>query len=384
MSDSRERDRAATDAVHAGMQPDPGTGAVMPPIHLATTFERDVDGGYERGYVYSRQGNPNRSILEQALAELEKGAACAAFPSGMSAAFAVLFALEPGAHVVVADDCYYGVGELLHGPLARWGLRADFVDLSSVDTARRAITQETRLVWAESPSNPMLKISDLSALADLAHTQGAALCVDNTWPTPLGQQPLELGADLVVHSTTKYLAGHSDVLGGAVIAREEGVFLNRLREAQDLAGIVPGPFDCWLARRGILSLPARLERQVAGAQRIAEALAAHASVERVHYPGLESDPGHALAARQMHNFGGMLSFQVKGGEAAAMAVAAHTQRFRRATSLGGPESLIEHRASIEGPHSQTPGGLLRLSVGLEGVSDLIDDLHQALDRAVRS
>ena len=366
------------------MQPDPSTGAVMPPIHLATTFERDVDGGYERGYVYSRQGNPNRSSLELALAELEKGVACAAFPSGMSAAFAVLFALEPGAHVVVADDCYYGVGELLHGPLARWGLRADFVDLSSIDTARRAITQETRLVWAESPSNPMLKISDLSALAELAHTQGAALCVDNTWPTPLGQQPLLLGADLVVHSTTKYLAGHSDVLGGAVIAREDGVFLDRLREAQDLAGIVPGPFDCWLARRGILSLPARLERQVRSAQQVAEALAEHDAVECVHYPGLEDDPGHALAARQMHNFGGMLSFQVRGGEAAAMAVAATTRLFRRATSLGGPESLIEHRSSIEGPESQTPAGLLRLSVGLEGASELVDDLRQALDQAVAS
>ncbi|MCH2102292.1 MAG: PLP-dependent transferase [Planctomycetes bacterium] len=379
MRDSCERDRAATNAVHAGMQPDPSTGAVMPPIHLATTFERDVDGGYERGYVYSRQGNPNRSSLELALTELERGVACAAFPSGMSAAFAVLFALDPGAHVVVADDCYYGVGELLEGPLARWGLRADFVDLSSVDTARQAITQDTKLVWAESPSNPMLKVCDLAALAELAHAQGASLCVDNTWPTPLGQQPLLFGADFSLHSTTKYLAGHSDVLGGAVVVRREGVFLDRLREAQDLAGIVPGPFDCWLTRRGILSLPARLERQVESAQMIAEALHGHPAVTRVHYPGLADDPGHSLASKQMKNFGGMLSFQVVGGETEAMAVAAHTQLFRRATSLGGPESLIEHRASIEGAHSQIPRSLLRLSVGLEGTGDLIDDLCQALD-----
>ncbi|MAW61450.1 MAG: cystathionine gamma-synthase [Planctomycetes bacterium] len=381
MSKERDRERAATDAVHAGMQPDPVTGAVMPPIHLATTFERDADGGYARGYVYSRQGNPNRDALETALAQLEAGAGAAAFPSGMAAAFAVLFALEPGDHLVVADDCYYGVGELLRGPLARWGLQADFVDLSSLEEARAAMRPNTALVWAESPSNPMLRISDLQALAELAHQHDARLAVDNTWPTPLGQQPLLLGADVVVHSTTKYLAGHSDVLGGAAVAREEGPLLERLREAQDLAGIVLGPFDCWLTRRGILSLPARLERQTRGAQAVAEALQLHPAVEQVHYPGLPSDPGHAVAARQMHGFGGMLSFQVRGGEAAAMAVAAHTRLFRRATSLGGPESLIEHRASIEGPHSATPGGLLRLSIGLEGVQDLIEDLDQALTQA---
>lgn len=383
MSDSPERDRAATDAVHAGMQPDPSTGAVMPPIHLATTFERDADGGYERGYVYSRQGNPNRSSLETALAQLEGGSSCAAFPSGMSAAFAVLFALEPGSHLLVADDCYYGVGELLHGPLKRWGLSADFVDLSSLDTVRAAVRSDTRMIWAESPSNPMLKICDLAGLAEIAHERDAVLCVDNTWPTPLGQQPLLLGADLVVHSTTKYLGGHSDVLGGAAVTREDGVFQERLREAQDLAGIVPSPFDCWLARRGIMSLPARLALHAQNAQAVAEALVEHPAVERVHYPGLPDDPGHALAAQQMHNFGGMLSFQVAGGESPAMAVAANTTRFRRATSLGGPESLIEHRASIEGPHSQTPSGLLRLSVGLEGATDLIDDLQQALDRVIR-
>lgn len=368
-----------TRAVHAGIQPDPQTGAVMPPLHLATTFERDPDGAYARGYVYSRQGNPNRATLETALADLEEGAGAAAFPSGMAAAFAVLFGLEPGAHLLVADDCYYGVGELLRGPLARWGLHADFVDMGDLEQVRAQLREETALLWAESPSNPMVRITDLRALATLAHEAGAQLVVDNTWPTPLGQRPLSFGADLVVHSTTKYLAGHSDVLGGAVVAREEGRALERLREAQDLAGIVAAPFDCWLTRRGILTLGARLERHVANAEELARWLAAHPSVTHVHYPGLPDDPGHALAAEQMLNFGGMLSFQVAGGAEAAMGVAARVQLIRRATSLGGPESLIEHRASIEGPETKTPPGLLRISVGLEEVGDLIADLEQALD-----
>jgi cystathionine gamma-synthase len=371
-------------AVHAGLQPDPTTGAVMPPIHLATTFERDADGGYARGFSYSRENNPNRLSLEVALTALENGSACCAFPSGMAAAFAVFSTLQPGAHVLVADDCYYGVGELLRGHLQRWGLTTSFVDFSDLDTTRAAMRAETALIWAESPSNPMLKITDLQALAELAHQAGALLAVDNTWPTPLGQRPLDLGADYVAHSTTKHLSGHSDAMGGAVVVRQDGEGLQRLRDFQNHGGVIPGPFDCWLTRRGILSLAARLQMHTQNAAQLAAALHAHAGVSRVHYPGLADDPGHVLASKQMLSFGGMLSFQVPGGAAQAMAVAASTRLFRRATSLGGPESLIEHRASVEGPHSKTPAGLLRLAVGLESVDDLIADLDSALAASVHA
>ena len=367
-----------TQAVHAGLQPDPTTGAVMPPIHLATTFERDADGGYARGFSYSREDNPNRRSLEVALTALENGAACCAFPSGMAAAFAVFSTLQPGAHVLVADDCYYGVGELLRGQMQRWGVTASFVDLSDLAATRAALRAETALIWAESPSNPMLKICDLQALAELAHEAGARLAVDNTWPTPLGQRPLDLGADYVAHSTTKHLSGHSDVMGGAVVVREDGEGLQRLRDFQNHGGVIPAPFDCWLTRRGIFSLAARLQMHTQNAAQIAEALHAHAGVSQVHYPGLADDPGHQLASKQMLSFGGMLSFQVPGGAAQAMAIAASMQLFCCATSLGGPESLVEHRASIEGPHSKTPPGLLRLAVGLEAAEDLIADLDAAL------
>jgi cystathionine gamma-synthase len=367
-----------TQAVHAGMQPDPSTGAVMQPIHLATTFERDVDGGYARGFSYSRENNPNRLSLEVALTALENGSSCCAFPSGMAAAFAVFSTLQPGAHVLVADDCYYGVGELLRGHLQRWGVSASFVDLSDPAATRSALRPETQLIWAESPSNPMLKICDLQALAEIAQQAGARLAVDNTWPTPLGQRPLDLGADFVAHSTTKHLSGHSDVMGGAVVVREDGEALQRMRDFQNHGGVIPAPFDCWLTRRGIFSLAARLQLHTQNAAQLADALHAHPGVSQVHYPGLADDPGHELASKQMLGFGGMLSFQVPGGAAQAMAVAASLELFVRATSLGGPESLVEHRASVEGPHSKTPSGLLRLAVGLESAEDLIEDLHAAL------
>jgi cystathionine gamma-synthase len=296
----------------------------------------------------------------------------------MAAAFGVFSTLQPGAHVLVADDCYYGVGELLRGHLQRWGLTASFVDLADLAAARAALRDETALIWAESPSNPMLKICDLQALAELAHAAGARLAVDNTWPTPLGQRPLDLGADFVAHSTTKHLSGHSDVMGGAVIVRKEGEALQRMRDFQNHGGVIPAPFDCWLTRRGIFSLAARLQLHTENAAQIAEALHVHPGVSQVHYPGLSDDPGHVIAKKQMLGFGGMLSFQVPGGAAQAMAVAASLQLFLRATSLGGPESLVEHRASIEGPHSKTPPGLLRLAVGLESADDLIADLHAAL------
>lgn len=372
-------DQPETRAVHAGLSPDPATGAIMPPLHLSTTFERAADGSYPHGYVYSRQGNPNRDALERALAELEDGTEAVAFPSGMAAALAVFSSLQTGAHVVAGDDCYYGVGALLREHFPRWGLEVDFVPMTQLDAVRAALRPETALLWAESPSNPLVRISDLPALAEIAHDAGARLAVDNTWPTPLGQQPLGLGADFAVHSTTKYLAGHSDVLGGAVVVREPGAWLDRLRSFQEVGGVTPAPFDCWLTRRGMLTLGARLRVQTANAQRLAEFLVRRADVEAVHYPGLPEDPGHALAARQMRGFGGMLSFVVAGGAERALRVAAAARLFRHATSLGGPESLIEHRASVEGPDTRAPAGLLRISAGLEHADDLIADLHQALE-----
>lgn len=368
-----------TDCVHAGMHPDPATGAVMPALHLATTFERGADGSYPRGYSYSREANPNRLALEQTLAQLEGGVAAFALPSGMAAANTMFAALDPGDHVVAPSQCYYGIGELLRGPWSRWGLEVSFVDLCDLAAVRAATQANTRLIWAESPANPLLRICDLAALAEIAHAADALLAVDNSAATPLGQQPLALGADVVMHSTTKYLAGHCDALGGALVVGHEGAVSDRLREQQKVAGIVPSPFDCWLIRRGILTLGARMEMHARHAQAVAEFLNQHPRVTAVHYPGLQNDPGHALASRQMKSFGGLLSFQIDGDADAALRVAARTQRFTRATSFGGPESLIEHRASIEGPHAVVPPSLLRLSVGLESIECLIADLAQALE-----
>lgn len=370
--------RLETLAVHAGGSVDSATGAVMPPIHLSTTFERDPDGGYPRGYVYARNDNPNRASLEQAVAALEGGAAAAAFASGTAAAAAVFQALAPGDHVIAPDDIYHGTRRLLRELMGGWGLESSFVDTTDPDALRGALRPTTRLVWLETPSNPLLKITDIAAAAGLAREAGALCLVDNTWASPVLQRPLGLGADLVLHSTTKYLGGHSDITGGMIVAASgEGIF-QRIRQIQAVAGAVPSPFECWLALRGIRSLPCRMRAHCENAGRVAAFLAGHPGVEAVHYPGLESHPGHRVAAGQMYGFGGMVSFQVRGDEARAMAVAAGTRLFTRATSLGGVESLIEHRASIEGPGSRTPANLLRLSVGLEHPDDLVEDLRQAL------
>ncbi|MBP8292540.1 MAG: aminotransferase class I/II-fold pyridoxal phosphate-dependent enzyme [Caldilineaceae bacterium] len=367
-----------TIAVHAGRRPDPATGAVMPPIHLSTTFERQADGSYTDGYVYSRSENPNRRALEETLAALEGGAAALAFGSGMAATTALLQALAPGDHVVMPDDVYFGTGRLVREVLGQWGLQFSVVDMTDLAAVRSAMRPNTRLVWVETPSNPLLKITDITAVAELAHTAGALLAVDNTWPSPIGQRPFEHGADVVMHATTKYLGGHSDLLGGALILRERGPLLDRIRTVQTLGGAVPSPFDCWLLLRSIRTLPYRVRAHSANAQQVVEFLAGHPEVAAVHYPGLTTHPGHAIAARQMQLFGGMLSIQVHGGAAAAMTVAANVQLFTRATSLGGIESLIEHRASVEGPHTTTPADLLRISVGLEHPDDLIADLRVAL------
>lgn len=367
-----------TVAVHAGREIDPGTGAVMPPIHLSTTFERQPDGGYTDGFVYTRTQNPNRRALERCLAELEGGAVAAAFSSGQAATFSVLQAMAAGDHVILPDDAYFGTGKLAREIMARFGVETSVVDMTDLDLVRGAVRPNTRLIWVETPSNPLLKITDIAAVAEIAHGAQAVCAVDNTWPSPLGQQPLALGADFVMHSTTKYLGGHSDILGGAVVAREEGEAWQRILTNQTIGGAVPSPFDCWLLLRSIRTLPYRMRGHCAGAQRVAEYLADHPQVAEVHYPGLPTHSGHEIAARQMLAYGGMLSMQVVGGMDEAMAVAARVRLFTRATSLGGVESLIEHRASVEGPTSRTPQNLLRVSVGLEHPDDLIADLAQAL------
>ena len=370
--------RQETLAVHAGRDIDPATGAVVSPIHLSTTFLRGPDGDFPGGHVYSRSSNPNREALESALAALEGGVAAAAFSSGMAAVTAVMQALAPGDHILVASDTYHGTSRLIRETFVPWGLDVTFVDMTSLPAVQTALQKRTRLLWVETPSNPLLKITDLAAVAALAHEAGAVCVCDNTWATPILQHPLQLGVDLVMHSTSKYLGGHSDLLGGAIIAREEGGLFAEIRRLQTSGGAVPSPFDCWLALRGLRTLPIRLRAQSENAQKVAEYLSRHPAIERVHFPGLSGHPGHEIALRQMERPGGMLALQVFGGREAAMRVAARVRIFIRATSLGGPESLIEHRASIEGPESSTAQNLLRLSIGLEHPDDLIEDLEQAL------
>ena len=365
-------------AVHAAAEVDPTTGAVAPAIHPSTTFERAADGSFPSGFNYVRSGNPNRASLESALAALEGGGEAVTFASGTAATNAVLQALAPGDHVIAPLDAYYGTPKLLREHFARWGLEFTFVDMTRPAAVRAALQPNTRLLWAESPSNPLITISDLSSLATLATAAGLVSVCDNTWATPFLQRPLELGFRLAMHSTTKYLGGHGDVMGGAVIGASGDPFIARLRAVQVDAGAVPSPLDCWLVLRGIRSLPCRMRAHCAGAAALAARLARHPRVERVHYPGLSEDPGHALASRQMRLYGGMLSVVVPGGRAAAYEVAGRLQIFTRATSLGGPESLVEHRASIEGPATRAPEGLLRLSVGLEHPDDLIADFERAL------
>lgn len=373
--------RIETVAVKVGLEPEAGSRAIAAAITLSTTFERGEDGSYPGGFDYSRTGNPNRAALEAALAALEGGAEAVAFPSGMAATFSIIFSLSPGDHVVAADDAYYGTGVLLREQFAERGVEASFVDMTDLDAVRAAMRPNTRLVWMETPSNPLIRVSDIEAIAGIAREGGALSCCDNTWATPLLQRPLELGADLVMHSTTKYFGGHSDVTGGAVIVREPGKTLEALRGLQRDGGLVPSPFDAWLTRRGLESLAPRMAAHCANARGLAQFLAAHPGVERVHYPGLEDDAGHALASRQMSDFGGMLAFDVVGGREEAFAVAAAVKIIARATSLGGTHSLIEHRASVEGSTTRAPENLLRMSVGLEHVDDLKEDLAQALAAA---
>lgn len=364
--------------VHAGHAPDAATAAISPPIHLSTTFERDADGGYPKGFSYARAANPNRRQLETCLAALEGGSEALAFSSGVAAAMTVFQALKPGDHVICTQDAYHGVQRLLREVLQPWQLRVSFVDAADTDAVRKALTPVTQLIWVETPSNPLLRITDLAAIAEIARRAHALTVCDNTFATPVLQRPFDYGMDFIMHSATKYLGGHSDVLGGAIVARTASAFSERLRLLQSEAGAVPSPFDCWLLLRGAATLHLRVRAQTENAVRIAGFLAEHQAVENVFYPGLESHPGHALAKQQMRGFGAMLSFTLRGGAAAAMRVVANAKLFIRATSLGGVESLIEHRASMEGPDTKTPGNLVRVSVGVEHAGDLIADLDQAL------
>jgi cystathionine gamma-synthase len=370
--------RFETRVVHSGRRIDPGTGSVAPPIHLSTTFARDAEGKPLGGHTYIRESNPAQEQLEEALAPLEGGEAALVFASGMAAGTALLQALPPGSHVVFPDDAYYGFRIAAEEFLPNWGIRSDFIAMDDLRGLAAALRPETRLVWLETPSNPRLKIVDLAGAAEIARRAGALTVADNTFATPVLQRPIELGVDVVLHSTTKYFGGHSDAQGGALIFAHRGELHERIGHLRHVLGAVASPFNCWLVLRGVRTLACRMTMQSATAQAVAEALAGSPAVSAVHYPGLASHPGHEIARRQMSAFGAMLSFRAAGGREAALATVGRARLFTRATSLGGVESLIEHRATSEGPGSRTPQDLIRLSIGLEHPEDLVADLRRAL------
>jgi len=374
----------ATRAIHAGQDPDPLTGAVAVPIYQTSTFAQDVVGETRAGYDYSRAGNPTRTALEQALAALEGGPFGFAFASGMAAADTYIrAALRPGDHLILPDDAYGGTFRLVDKICVPWGLTYSTVRLGDLDAVRAAIGPATRVIWCETPTNPLLGIADIAALAELAHRAGAELLVDNTFASPYLQQPLALGADVVLHSTTKYVGGHSDVIGGALVTGAPEL-AEALAFHSKSMGAVPGPVDSWLTLRGVKTLAVRMDRHCDNAERVVELLAGHARVARVYYPGLPAHPGHEIAARQMRRFGGMVSFSVVGGQEEALKVCRRTRLFTLGESLGGVESLIEHpglmtHASVAGSALQVPDDLIRLSVGIEDADDLLADLRDALD-----
>ncbi|MDY0984697.1 cystathionine gamma-synthase [Microbacterium sp. CFBP9023] len=375
----------ATRAIHAGQAPDPTTGSIIPPIYQASTHVQDGIGGFRDGYEYNRAGNPTRSSLETQLAALEGGASALSFASGLAAEDALLRGiLRPGDHIVLGNDVYGGTYRLLTKVLAPWGIETTTVELSDVDELRAAIRPETKIVWVETPSNPLLKIVDIELIAEIAHAAGAIAVVDNTFASPALQQPLSLGADLVVHSTTKYLGGHSDVLGGAVVFRDDR-FFEQVKFQQFAVGAVSAPLDAWLTTRGIKTLAVRVRQHSENAQAIAEWAAGRPEFATVYYPGLASHPGHDVATRQMSGFGGMLSLGLSAGADAAKSFAESTELFQLAESLGGVESLIGYppdmtHASVRGTALAVPENVVRLSVGIEGVDDLIADLEQGLAR----
>jgi len=413
MAEVNPKMRLETIAIHAGAEPDPATGAIAPPIHLSTTFEHGPATEILHGYTYVRDENPTQDRLEAALAQLEcprfgkpvqnlakleaqpkkrsdtagHDAAAEAreattgalvFASGMGAAAALLQTLEPGAHVIFPEDVYVHVRLLEREFLPKWGISATVVNMEDLAAVERAMRPETKLVWLETPSNPRMNITDIYEVSKASHASGALVLVDNTFATPVLQRPLELGADVVLHSTTKYCGGHSDAQGGALVLKKKDALYNKLYHTRLVLGAVGSPFNSWLVLRGLRTLPCRVERQSANALAVARALEKSPRIEKVFYPGLPSHAGHAIAQKQMKGFGGMLSILVRGGWNEAVSVASNVKLFKNATSLGGVESLIEHRASAEGPGSTSPKNLLRLTIGLEHPEDLIEDLMQAM------
>jgi len=373
----------ATTAIHAGYRPDPATGAVNVPIYASSTFAQDGVGNLRGGYEYARTGNPTRAALEAVLAAVEQGRFGRAFASGMAASDCALRALlRPGDHLVIPDDAYGGTFRLIDKVFREWGVAHTAVALSDLDALRSAITPQTRLIWVETPTNPMLSIADISAIAEIGQKAGAKILVDNTFASPALQQPLTLGADIVLHSTTKYIGGHSDLLGGALVT-DDAELDEKFGFLQNAAGAVPGPFDAYQTMRGIKTLEVRMQRHTDNATSVAEFLSEHSSISRVLYPGLPDHPGHDIAKRQMRGFGGMVSVQMRGGAEAARRLCSRTEIFILAESLGGVESLIEHpgamtHASTAGSQLEVPDDLVRLSVGIEDPADLLADLREAL------
>lgn len=374
-----KKNNIETIAIHGSMKKSSlENDTIVPGIEVSTIYEHRNGGHQEGDHKYIRLSNPNRDQLENVIMELEEGSSCAVFSSGMAAISSVFQAIDSGAHVLVANDVYFGTRKLMWEFAEKWNLEVDFIDMTDLEMVASSLKEHTKLLWLETPSNPRLLITDVKAVCKLAKEKGALVAVDNTWPTPYNMRPLELGADVSVHSTTKYLGGHSDILGGAVITKNNEELFEKIRLIQRVQGAVPSPRDCWLLSRSIRSFPYRMRAHNDNARKVANYLSKHPKVETIYYPGLESHPGHKIAKAQMDDFGGMISFLVDGGPKEAIDIVSRSKMIKAATSLGGIESIWEHRKSSEGEESPTPDNLIRLSVGLEHPDDIIEDLEQAL------
>lgn len=370
--------RFETLAIHAGLDIENPSKAIIPPISPSNIFEIDAEGRKEGDLHYTRLGNPNRLQFEHLIATLEGGEEAAAFSSGIAAATATLQALRPGNHIIVPEDIYAGNRKMIKNIMMRWGLEADFIDMSARGNVKNHIRPETKLIWIETPSNPLMRITDIRELSDLAHENDIRVIADNTWPTPVNQLPLELGADLVLHSTSKYFGGHSDILGGAIVSKKSDELFEQIRFTQRMGGAVPSPYDCWLLSRSTRTLSYRMKGHNEHAEEVARFLSGHKKVSEVYYPGLESHPQHETAKNQMKGFGGMISFFIRGEGDDARKAVGRSKLIKRATSLGGVETTWEHRGSSEGKGTVSPPTLIRISVGLEHPEDLMEDLDQAL------